>query len=121
MPGRGSRVRPPRQCRQETSGHRATGRVAILQVAVDAKRRCHTLRVTRRIRDRLRRRERGPEWPLMSTVPWQDKAAQVLSLRRSRWQDKAQVVSLRRSRLERAAVEVAVVFRPRTAGTSTVA
>ena len=57
----------------------------------------------------------------MSTVPWQDKAAQVLSLRRSRWQDKAQVVSLRRSRLERAAVEVAVVFRPRTAGTSTVA
>jgi hypothetical protein len=44
-------------------------------------------------------------------VPWQDKAAQVLSLRRSRWQDKAQVVSLRRSRLEHAAVEVAVVFR----------
>ena len=58
--------------------------------------RCHTLRVTRRIRDRLRRQEGASEWPLMPTV---------------RWQDKAQVVSLRRSRLEHAAVEVAVVFR----------
>jgi hypothetical protein len=67
-------------------------------------------RVTRRIRDRLRRQERASEWPLMPTVRWQDKA-QVLRLRRSRWQDKAQVVSLRRSRLEHAAVEVAVVFR----------
>jgi hypothetical protein len=58
--------------------------------------RCHTLRVTRRILDRLRRRERAPEWPLMPTVPWQDKG---------------QVVSLRRSRLEHAAVEVAIVIR----------
>ena len=72
--------------------------------------RCHTLRVTRRIKDRLRRRERASEWPLIPIVRWQDKA-QVVSLRRSRWQDKAQVVSLRRSRLEHAAVEVAVVFR----------
>jgi hypothetical protein len=56
--------------------------------------------------DRLRRRERASEWPLMPTVRGRT---------RPRW------VSLRRSRLEHAAVEVAVVFRTPMAGTSTVA